>query len=251
MIRYTASDLVSFGYAVLVLMPGTKEPIGELFPHGVYSATRDVARIEHARRRFPGSRLAIQLRDGERVLDEDPRNGGDAELAALKRAHAALPRTPTQRTGGGGRHFVFRAEGRFRTKLGAGVELLSRGKYIVIHEPGWIVGLDEPAAELPTWLAMLAREQTAPSTSRPIVTSTSAYARAALDAEYRSVAGARRGQRNDLLNRASFALARFVYTGELSELEIVETLASAASIAGLRGHEVRRTIQSGIRGRSK
>jgi hypothetical protein len=57
--------------------------------------------------------------------------------------------------------------------------------------------------------------------------------------------------RNDRLNRAAFALQRFVAAGDLTELEVRTALASAAKLAGLTGTEVPRTIASGFRGRAK
>jgi len=50
---------------------------------------------------------ATGRRSGIAAIDEDPRHGGDVELARLEGAHGALPATPEQLTGGGGRHIVF------------------------------------------------------------------------------------------------------------------------------------------------
>jgi hypothetical protein len=72
------------------------------------------------------------------------------------------------------------------------------------------------------------------------------YARAALVAEADRVASAPVGTRNDTLNRAAFALGRFVGAGLLDPGDVVRELDAAARRAGLGRAEVRRTIRSGL-----
>jgi putative DNA primase/helicase len=59
-----------------------------------------------------GHRLNLGLLMGERsgvwALDVDPRNDGDQSLRDLEAEIGALPETVTARTGGGGRHFLFK-----------------------------------------------------------------------------------------------------------------------------------------------
>jgi hypothetical protein len=77
------------------------------------------------------------------------------------------------------------------------------------------------------------------------------YAHAALRRECEELATTGKGMRNDRLNRAAFALQRFVAAGDLTELEVRTALASVATLAGLTGAEVPRTIASGFRGRAQ
>lgn len=72
------------------------------------------------------------------------------------------------------------------------------------------------------------------------------YARAALVAEADRVVSAPVGTRNDTLNRAAFALGRFVGAGLLDAGDVVRELDAAARRAGLGRAEVRRTIRSGL-----
>jgi hypothetical protein len=97
------------------------------------------------------------------VLDIDPRNGGDDELARLESEHETLPETPTQLTGGGGLHYFFATKDPVASSLVAdGVELKGKGSYVLVapsnHKSGrqytWDVarGLDIPIADLPEWV---------------------------------------------------------------------------------------------------
>lgn len=47
-------------------------------------------------------RFVAAVDDPIRVVDVDPRNGGDVSLAALITEHGPLPLTPSARTGSGG-----------------------------------------------------------------------------------------------------------------------------------------------------
>lgn len=74
-----------------------------------------------------------------------------------------------------------------------------------------------------------------------------AYAQAALANEVERVRGATEGMRNDVLNRAAFALAQFIPKGLLTEDTIVSALSDAAGAAGLSANEIRGTLRSGLR----
>ena len=70
------------------------------------------------------------------------------------------------------------------------------------------------------------------------------YVATAIEGECLQLAQAPEGDRNNVLNRAAFALARFVATGEADPGKLADVLAVAADHAGLDEHEVERTIQS-------
>jgi hypothetical protein len=82
-----------------------------------------------------------------------------------------------------------------------------------------------------------------------------AYADAALANELAAVARAKRGARNETLNRAAFSLGQFVGAGALSGLEVEERLYGAAQASGLVADDgeraVRATIASGLNGGMK
>jgi hypothetical protein len=75
------------------------------------------------------------------------------------------------------------------------------------------------------------------------------YVAAAVNAEAAAVASAGEGSRNDTLNKAAFALGRFVKGGELAASQAEQTLLSAAAAAGLPEREARATVWSGLRSR--
>lgn len=75
-----------------------------------------------------------------------------------------------------------------------------------------------------------------------------AYAQAALTDECAKVTHAAEGTRNDTLNRARFALARFIDDGLLAAEHITDSLTAAARTAGLTDTEIRATLRSATAG---
>jgi hypothetical protein len=74
-----------------------------------------------------------------------------------------------------------------------------------------------------------------------------AYVAAALRRELEAVALAPEGARNDALNRAAYALGRFVADGRLDARDVGPALVGAAAGAGLPRREAERTVASGLR----
>lgn len=72
------------------------------------------------------------------------------------------------------------------------------------------------------------------------------YALAALQDERGKVGSASPGARNDILNRAAFALGQFIPIGLLDEAMIRIELTQAAEVAGLKPAEIAATLASGI-----
>ena len=256
---YAACDL-----HVFPCLPRCKAPDGRLVPHGVKEATTDLALVRRWWSRSPDANIGIAVGLGAlfgcRVLDVDPKNGGDRELARLVARHGALPRTPTQRSGSGGTHAVFRwPSGDYKTKVAPGVEILGPGRYIVgapsVHPTGgryeWTIAVTVPIAPAPTWLLSLSRrtepQPSAPS-ARPRMTGPG-YARGALISAIARVERAPAGDRNNVLNRESFGLSRFVRSGDLDEGLVRRALVDAARVAGLSAAEANQTISSALRAR--
>ena len=87
------------------------------------------------------------------MVDVDPRNGGDASLAALAAKGRVLPPGPRQRTGNGGWHYFFKADPRIggsKGRLGRGIDVKSTGGYIVVA-PSWIRQSDNGPGGPYTW----------------------------------------------------------------------------------------------------
>jgi len=74
----------------------------------------------------------------------------------------------------------------------------------------------------------------------------SAYAKAALKYELRTLAFAPEGGRNEALNKAAFALGQFVPGGHLDRATVEAELARVADLIGLDEAEIKGTIRSGI-----
>lgn len=134
--------------------------------NGHLDATTDVDQVREWWRRWPQANVGIAAdgRSGLLVLDIDPRNGGDAELAALEAKHGRLPDTVEALTGGGGRHIIFQRppDLKFRSELAPGVDIKADG-YIVappsVHPNGqpycWEASshpLETELATLPAWV---------------------------------------------------------------------------------------------------
>jgi hypothetical protein len=167
-----------YGKGVLPLRPRSKDP--EWLPgaeHGCLSASKDPAQIRAWFEPHPNLNLGIACGNGLAVLDIDPRNGGDEELAALEQTHGALPHTARVLTGrcDGGTHYYFAHEGA-PLKNGAiagcvGVEIKTDGGYVVVPpsthpDTGqpyrWDLGAlpsETELARLPSWLVQLATER--------------------------------------------------------------------------------------------
>lgn len=86
----------------------------------------------------------------------------------------------------------------------------------------------------------------APVAATPRADGATAYALAALSAEAEGVRTAGEGGRNHRLNQAAFSLGQLISGGEISEDLVVDTLTSAALMAGLDPPEIRATLRSGI-----
>lgn len=126
-----------------------------------------------------------------------------------------------------------------------------------IHPSGvpyqWTRWTDTPFPPMPPGLLELLQPRTLRGRQhlravRPEVRR-SRYVTAALEAETRTVQQAAVGSRNDALNTATFALARFVIAGELGAAEVAEVLVQAATAAGLPEVEARRTVASALNAR--
>lgn len=129
--------------------------------HGSHDATTDEQTIRAWWRQWPTADIGLTL-DGLVCVDIDPRNGGS--VSALP----DFPATCIAKTGGGGWHYLFRAQpgSIYPGKYGAGVDIKTGGgAYIVaapsLHASGsryeWIRSpLDTEPAPAPDWLASLA-----------------------------------------------------------------------------------------------
>lgn len=207
-----------------------------------------------------GTPSGVVVVDAEAKAEQDEA----ARAVVLK-----LPPTWTVNTGGGGRHYYFRAPATTRIgnsvgKLAPYVDIRGEGGQVVavgsvhpvtgaVYE--WAPGLGPTAislATLPGWVVEACTAKPEPK-QRSVAAATSnghsLYAHAALKGECSVVASAPEGVRNDTLNRAAFKLGTLVGAGELDESEVVAALMDST---GLSEREAATTIRSGIAaGRAK
>mgnify|MGYP002640696675 CR=1 FL=1 len=109
---------------------------------GLKHATKDTKTAERWAKQWPGCSWAVACRrSGFVAVDVDPRAGGNETFQNLTGALGELPETPTQRSGGDGRHYLLRVPKgtKLRGKLGPGVDLKANG-YILVEPSNHISG---------------------------------------------------------------------------------------------------------------
>lgn len=173
-----ALQLADWGYRVHPLRG--KQPIEHAWTQ---VASSDPDRVREMFASYPHANVGIATGRGLLVLDVDPRNGGDASLAALVAAHSPLPATVTATTGGGGWHYYLRVPAGIRLrnssgKLGRGLDIKTDGGQVVappsVHpETGasyrWVdraSPADVETAAAPAWLIDLLTPKAATTTTR-------------------------------------------------------------------------------------
>lgn len=120
---------LGYAHASLPVIPlSGKVP---LTTHGKDDATTDPKVIRAWWTRWPHANIGVRPPEGIVVLDVDPRNGGDIELARLEERHGRLPQTLTCRTGSGGLHIWLAYYGPTRGKLGPGIDVKRHTGYLV------------------------------------------------------------------------------------------------------------------------
>ena len=162
-----ALSYAALGWSVIPIELDSKAPIAKLVPNGVAHATCDSEVIEYWWTRRRSANIGIACLKFL-VADIDPRNGGDVQLAALLDQHGPFPTTPTQRTGGGGYHYLFQRPAMpLAGKLTSGIDLVTGVRRYILGAPSivstgkqyeWLVPPSEPLAEAPAWLLELGRK---------------------------------------------------------------------------------------------
>jgi Bifunctional DNA primase/polymerase, N-terminal len=249
-----ALDYARCGIPVFPCNPIDKKP---LTPNGFKDATRDETQILAWWQQYPNAMIGAPTGPASNMwaidLDLDPARkiDGKATLDQLIAQRGALPPTWITITPRGGRHLIFAWDPNVEIrnsagKIGPGIDVRGNGGYICLppsrNATGgtyqWEPGGPQTAVLAPPWLVALAKAKKA-----------SAYARAALDRECKTVASAQPGTRNNALNAAAFSLFQLVAGGVLDEQEVRDRLFEAAQTCGLVKDDgaasVEATIESG------
>ena len=235
-------------------------------PNGLKDASTTENVLRSWWTQWPDANVAIVTGaiSGLVVLDVDGAVG-EASLEEQLAVHGPLPETVRARTGGEGRHLVFRHPGETirnsaGSKLGPCLDIRGDGGYIVappsLHKSGRLYeweALHTDLADMPAWLLERLRDPPPlpPPVPMPIRRPGAPGAAYALEAVAREVAALRAtgpGGRNHQLNVAAFNLGQLVAGGELDEGLVVSELATAAAEVGLGEREISATMTSGLEG---
>lgn len=234
-------------------------------------STSDAVRVEQIWRTCHDAAPGIDCGKSKLlVFDPDCKIGGPNGVVAwqiLVHKHGD-PNAPCVRTPSGGLHVYFRQpEGRppLGNKTGnlpKGIDVRGDGGYVIAPntrlDNGGCYGPLEGPSEIPTvpdWLIAYIEgseidmaEAALPSTgSLPsAAVDVSRYRDAGIEAELSNVENAPKGERNNTLNRAAFAIGQMVGGGWLQEAEAKELLFNAAKACGLARVEASATIRSGV-----
>lgn len=150
------------GWPIFPLKPLKKIP---LTVRGFKDATTDSRTIHEWWARWPDANIGLPTGkiSGIGVIDIDPRHGGDESLAWIIEKHGEIPLTPSVRTGGLGRHYYFKFDGKLRNsanQIAQGIDTRGEGGYVVApastHESGNQYAWEDdsellPLADLPAW----------------------------------------------------------------------------------------------------
>lgn len=224
--------------------------------HGFKDASTDPTQINAWWREFPNASIGSPTGGNSFVLDVDLPDGPEA-LAKLEQEYGSLPHTLEQMTGSGGRHLFFKLpEGvqikNSAGKIGKGLDSRGIGGYVILppspHPSGqryqWTgKGILHAA---PEWLLqrILGTKTKRRSSSLP---DNFDDAPETAKKHLIAIASAREGERNDTLNRESFAIGQLVGCGHFTMRDVISFVYTAAKISGLGPKEYFRTITSGIR----
>ena len=232
-------------------------------------STREVSTVELWWKRWPDANIGIATGKGSGVVVIDVDGAvGAASLAALEEKHGPIGATWRVKTARGEHIYVAHPGGDMRVANSAGnrggvapgIDIRGDGGFVVappsMHASGvryqWLTAPESsPLAAMPAWVVgpRAAQQPSAAGddTARDYARS-SGWARKALEGEIAKVVAATEGGRNDQLNHSAFRLGQLVAGGVLDVSVVRSELMRAGIAVGLSGDEIRKTIESGLRG---
>jgi hypothetical protein len=227
-------------------------------PRGFRAAVSDPRALRELWRCYPGPLVGVPTgpQSDLDTLDIDaPRH---TEAAAWwQEIGRQLPPTRIHRTRSGGLHVLFRHEPGLRCWAGrplSGIDGRADGGYI-IWWPAAGLGLisDAPPAPWPEWLIHELEPKHAPVPGQvwepQAGHSVSRYVEAALRNAAFRIQGSPIGFRNNALNAEAYGLGRMVIAGLLDAQTVADSLAAAATAAGLPPREIEATLRSAFAAR--
>jgi hypothetical protein len=253
-----AVHAAAHGWPVFPCQPRAKLPAIET---GFHAATSDLEQVRAWWSAMPRANIGfVPGRAGLIVIDID---GPTGEAAAQRLGLLSEPTLIALTPRGAHRYYKHPGGGIGNRKLADALDVRADRGYVLlppsIHPSGhryrW-QGRASDIADLPP-LARAALLRPAnlpldPIAAPPIEAGTPrrrAYVTAAIEAECLELASTPSGDRNNALNRAAWALARFAETGEADAGMLADVLTIAARHAGLKQWEIDRTIASAFNAR--
>lgn len=254
-LKLAAYKLAKSGVAVFPVRD--KQPIVE---GGFHSATTDKKVIGG----WPwdeANGIAAAIPEGTFVVDIDKQHNGFSTIETLKDAGLSFPATRVHGTQSGGIHRFYKIpdghpdDVRLKGKLGPGVDIKVSGKGYIVYPPtyGYSVNSDTDIADAPDWMM--------DELVKPVVENEPSmgglpkffdlwqdgtdYGIAAMKSEIQQLEETPVGERNNALNKASFALAQLVAGGELAEDPARAALTAEGDRLSTKPDEVQQTITSG------
>ena len=126
-----ALTYASKGWKVFPCQPGGQDPLGELAPHGVHSATTDAATIQRWWKAQPEANIGLAP-DPLAFVDVDAHGERDGRMDWLELAdELSLPETVTVSTPGQGWHFWWLGQAKNAADVIPGIELRVDGWYVL------------------------------------------------------------------------------------------------------------------------
>ncbi len=147
-----ALNLGRAGYRIFPLPVGMKGAKLKDWPN---LATTDAATITQWWNEQPQANVAIVGGNGLLILDVDPRHGGYESLTTIQQLHGLLPATLTALTPSGGMHMYFAGPDVSNSndgRVGAGLDIKSRGGYVVAAPSETVAIADKQSAGTYMWL---------------------------------------------------------------------------------------------------
>ncbi len=263
--KAAALKLAAMGIHVFPLVANGKTPATL---HGYQDASQDAKRVAEMWKHRPGANIGIATgASGLVVIDVDAKHdvdGWDSLTAAMDKLGELPGPTRMASTPNGGGHFYFRApEGveirNSAGKLGPGLDVRARGGYVVAA-PSVIDGktyrwdITEPAKVLPSaWAkAMAVPIRKAPEGRLPSAQHTKRrtrrYCVVANERACKNLRDTPLGGRNEAILRYGTSMGGLIYTGGITEQEIIDGMHWACSHWDIRERDIRKDLGTLCRG---
>lgn len=247
-----ALDYAAEAWPIFPVRPRGKDP---LVSGGFKAASVVAAQVRRWWTRWQAANIGfVPGRAGLLVIDVD---GPEGREEAIRLGLFAEPTLSVETARGEHLYFTHPGGTIGNRKLGPGLDVRADAGYVLlppsVHPTGALYTWTcrAPAIALPPTVLDALRDEPPPDPAAvaepPVDAGTPrrrAYVAAAIEAECLTLARTPEGDRNNALNRAAFALARFMATGEADPEKLVSVLTYAARNTGLPDREIRRTIRS-------